>query len=141
MALHGLGPHLQVHHASEINNRPWPYNGKVNQLEKNITWDFAEEQKNSDKTPELAKKRISIIDIIGLLIILSGILGLLGIYFYDALRDILASRPISENSIETNGMIGIICSFIQITVGTGIIIAHMLLKKIKIHTNPEITWK
>ena len=85
------------------------------------------EQKNSDKTPVPAKKKISIIDILGLLIILSGILALLGIYFYDPLKDIIAHRHISENSIETNGMIGIMCAFIQITVGTGIIIAHILL--------------
>ena len=99
------------------------------------------EQKNSDKTPKPAKKRISIIDIIGLLIILSGILGLLGIYFYDPLKDILASRPISETIIGTNGMIGIICSFIQITVGIGIIIAHILLKGTIIQPSPQISDK
>jgi hypothetical protein len=113
----------------------------VNQLEKNITPDFAGEQKNSDKTPEPAKKRISIIDILGLLIILSGILGLLGILFYDPLRDILASRPISENIIGTNGTIGIMCAFIQITVGIGIIIAHILLKGIMSQPSPPISWK
>ena len=98
------------------------------------------EPKNSDTTPVPAKKRISIIDILGLLIILSGILGLLGILFYDPLRDILASRPISENILGTNGMIGIMCAIIQITVGIGIIIAHMLLKHIKIQPGPPISW-
>ena len=113
----------------------------MNQLEKNITWDFAIEQKNSDKTPVPAKKRISIIDILGLLIILSGILGLLGILFYDSLKDILASRPISENSIGTNGTIGIMCAFVQIAVGIGILIAHILLKRIIIQPSPQISEK
>jgi hypothetical protein len=66
----------------------------VNQLEENIAPPFQDVQKNLDKPPKPPKKKISIFDLIGLLFVLSGILILLAILFFDFLRDILARRPI-----------------------------------------------
>ena len=111
----------------------------MNQLEENIPPPLYEVQKNLDKPAQAPKKKMSIFDILGLLIVLSGIILLLAVLFFDPLRDILAHRPISENSIGTMGTIGIYCSFLQILIGTGIIIAHILLKNIKIQPSPQIS--
>ena len=113
----------------------------MNQLEENIAPPFQDVQNDTGKPQASPRKRISIFDLLGLLIVLSGILVLMAVLFFDPLRDILAHRPISESDIGTNGTIAIWCAFIQISLGIGIIIAHMLLKRLKIQPSPPISWK
>jgi hypothetical protein len=110
-------------------------------MEENIGPALIEDKKDGGQSPDPPKMKMSIFDILGLLIVLSGILVLLAVLFFDPLRDILAHRPISENIIGTNGTIAIWCAFIQILVGTGIIIGHMILKGIRIQAVPPISWK